>query len=717
MKYYRLLPMLLLCSCAGNDIIYKNASYEWHEDRIVQGDYCAVAESPCRIVSDFQGENLVWECINDISSKPALSCVSPLELAVYNMAVDGSIRAVEPDGTLRTGVLWGGVWTRDVSYSILLGMSFAQPEASMESLKHKIGKHGQIIQDTGTGGAWPCSTDRQIWTVAAWELYKVTGDMDWLAQVYPVAKKSLEVDMASIYDPATGLVRGESSFIDWREQSYPRWMEPSDIYATLCIGTNAVHYEALNCAASMAAIMGDAESAQKFSAKAESLKQAINEHLWMDDKSYYAQYLGSRRGEGFIYDKCETLGQALSVLYGIADESRSTVLSQSVPSVDFGTPVFYPWIPDIPPYHNRAVWPFVQAFWMEASAKAGNEEGVLAAMGALNRAAMMYATNKENYVADTGDQNGTALNSDNQLWSVAGALSMTYKVLCGMSFEQDCLSFKPFVPRKLAAERKLSGFAYRGSMLDIEVDGYGDSIKTFYLDGKQCSEHKVPASLTGKHTVRIVMNDSFAKDIHARFENACNAPLMPVASLASSLYTWTAVEDAAYYCVYLDGKMMAKTEDTSFAVPQDWKGDLQVVAFSAADVPSFPSEPVYLGQNVSKGFREIRLEKNSAPFKLKVSVEEDGTYWLSWNYANGNGPVSTKSSCGIRNLYVDGKAAGQTVFPHRGKGDWNNWGWTYPVRLQLSKGEHELMLRFDPENENMDINKNAFALKGLRLEY
>ena len=163
--------------------------------------------------------------------------------------------------------------------------------------------------------------------------------------------------------------------------------------------------------------------------------------------------------------------------------------------------------------------------------------------------------------------------------------------------------------------------------------------------------------------------------------------------------------------------MMAKTEDTSFAVPQDWKGDLQVVAFSAADVPSFPSEPVYLGQNVSKGFREIRLEKNSAPFKLKVSVEEDGTYWLSWNYANGNGPVSTKSSCGIRNLYVDGKAAGQTVFPHRGKGDWNNWGWTYPVRLQLSKGEHELMLRFDPENENMDINKNAFALKGLRLEY
>ncbi len=28
----------------------------------------------------------------------------------------------------------------------------------------------------------------------------------------------------------TYLMRGESSFLDWREQTYPRWMEPVDIY-------------------------------------------------------------------------------------------------------------------------------------------------------------------------------------------------------------------------------------------------------------------------------------------------------------------------------------------------------------------------------------------------------------------------------------------------------------------------------------------------------
>ena len=60
-----------------------------------------------------------------------------------------------------------------------------------------------------------------IWAMAAYELYKVTGDQTWKEAIYPVIRKSLEDDRATVFDPETGLVRGESSYLDWRQQEYP----------------------------------------------------------------------------------------------------------------------------------------------------------------------------------------------------------------------------------------------------------------------------------------------------------------------------------------------------------------------------------------------------------------------------------------------------------------------------------------------------------------
>ena len=109
MKKYLILTLLVLCSCQQNGLILKNSSYQWYHDRIVQGEFVGIAEGPHRIVSDLYGDTLVWECRNDLSSMPSLATPFLLEEAVYNMAMDESINAVEPDGTLRTGLSWGGV--------------------------------------------------------------------------------------------------------------------------------------------------------------------------------------------------------------------------------------------------------------------------------------------------------------------------------------------------------------------------------------------------------------------------------------------------------------------------------------------------------------------------------------------------------------------------------------------------------------------------------
>ena len=173
-----------------------------------------------------------WSLRHDVSKYPAFSSQSPLLNAIYNMTLDELCQDIEADSTFRTGEKWGGVWTRDISYSIVLSLAMLEPEVAKISLMKKV-KNGRIIQDTGTGGAWPVSSDRVVWGLAAWEIYQFTGDEAWLKQSFEIIRNSVECDHKTIVDPATGLRRGESSFLDWRKQTYPLWMKPIDIYSSL----------------------------------------------------------------------------------------------------------------------------------------------------------------------------------------------------------------------------------------------------------------------------------------------------------------------------------------------------------------------------------------------------------------------------------------------------------------------------------------------------
>jgi hypothetical protein len=138
----------------------------------------------------------------------------------------------------------------------LLSLALVAPDAVRTSLLAKVDSAGRIIQDTGTGGSWPVSTDRVVWALAAWELYAATGDRAWLRQAYDVTRRSAEADLHAARDTTTGLFRGESSFLDWREQSYPRWMQPADIYQGQALGTNAAHLGAYRALARMARAPG-----------------------------------------------------------------------------------------------------------------------------------------------------------------------------------------------------------------------------------------------------------------------------------------------------------------------------------------------------------------------------------------------------------------------------------------------------------------------------
>lgn len=414
----------------NNEVLYKSDAYTIYANRVVQGSDISRMISPREIQSSYRGKEISWKQKNDTQQYPSYTANNRISETLYNLSVDEMINLIEADGTWRTGESWGGVWTRDISYSILLSVSYMRPDISMNSLMKKV-KDGRIIQDTGTGGSYPVSTDRAVWSLAAWQIYLVTGDKEWLKTTYEIIKNTIIQDEQIAYDEVTGMVKGESSFLDWREETYPWWMQPTDIYESECLGTNAVHYQTNKIAAKMASLLNDAENKIRFDNNARHIKDGINKHLWMDDKGYYAQYLYGRQHK-IVSPRSETLGEALCILFDIADEERAQRIVSSVSQTTYGNSCIFPQIPNIDPYHNNGVWPFVQSYWMWASAKVGNETSVVESIAAIYRAAALFATNKENFIAQDGDYR-TDTNSNNMLWSIAGNLSIVHRLFFGIT--------------------------------------------------------------------------------------------------------------------------------------------------------------------------------------------------------------------------------------------------------------------------------------------
>lgn len=732
---YIALGALFLPSVSAAQTIVQTDAYSWHGDTVTQGEYQAVAVSPVEIQSTYHarpgyymGIRPEWKLKNDISRYPQLNTPNTMHLAVYNMGLDEMVNAVEPDTTLRTGAAWGGVWTRDVSYSIILSMAYLQPEASKVSLMKKVDPLGRIIQDTGSGGAWPVSTDREIWAVAAYEVYKATGDRAWLEYIYPVIKRSLDTDALVARDTATGLVRGETSFIDWRQQSYPKWMQTAAIAESMALGTNAVHYRALQSLSEIAALLGHSRESERYAADARSIADAINRELWLDDKGYYGMYLYG--GDNLIMNpRAETLGESLAILWDIAPAQRARTITESNPTTPFGVGIFFPQIADMPPYHNNALWPWVASFWAMANAKAGNEAGVMEAIGSVVRPAALFCTNKENFVLDNGDI-ATELNSSNMLWCLAGNIALTHKLLFGIDFQRDGLAFHPFVPRALAADRSLTGFRYRNATLDISLKGSGNEIKSFTVNGKP-SRPFIPADARGHLTVDIVMADNAIEPLAVNRTANVKAPLTPVAWLDGNTLEWNPVEYISRYKVLRDGETVAEVTSTTFDASAP--GEYQVVAVSDDGVTeSFASQPRsnrssrvfevpgaaavmksaevrFPSQGDVTGYTGIgfvETDHTTGRLDIPVTVDEDGDYVIRLRYANGNGSVTTQSSAAVRTLTVDGSRAGVVVMPHRGEGNWNDWGLSTAVRVRLDKGTHMVSLTFEPENENMDRKTN-----------
>ncbi|NET09240.1 MAG: hypothetical protein F6K16_31960 [Symploca sp. SIO2B6] len=399
-----------------------------------------------------------------------------------------------PDGGLfRAGKQWTYVWTRDTSYAVDLALASLKPQASLNSLNFKTselktGGKIQIVQDTGTGGSYPISSDRVVWALAANKLlHFLAGDTrtTFLDSAFETIKNTIEHDRQVIFDPQDGLYSGEQSFLDWREQTYPDWVKDDVIHVGMskCLSTNLLHFNLLNVGADLAQAKGEGELSNTYRDYANALKKSIQDHLYLDDLNLYSTYITTFLDKTAAH-RLDLLGSVLAILLEVTTSEKAAEIIANYPVLPNGPSVIWPQQQNIPIYHNRAIWPFVTAYWIKAARKVGNAEAVNRGIKSLMQGVVRYRSNMENFEVvsqktwiEEGPTSGPRMDSQAQLWSVAGYLSMVNDILFGLETNLGGIRFLPYITYEVrntlfkgTSWISLIQFPYKGKRINVRIN-------------------------------------------------------------------------------------------------------------------------------------------------------------------------------------------------------------------------------------------------------
>ncbi|MBN9162418.1 MAG: hypothetical protein J0I07_15765 [Myxococcales bacterium] len=447
---------------------------------------------------------------------PSLQTTSPLFDALYQLALeeaaensvdsirdyafnDGADLACAPGGCFETGRKWSYVWTRDTAYATHLGLPWVDAVRAKNSLELKIstrrdGSDLQIVQDTGTGGSYPVSTDRAVWALGASEvLLHLDGAAraNFRDRALEAAKNTIAHDRIVVFDERDGLYRGEQSFLDWREQTYPGWASPDTVHIGMSksLSTNVAHLSLLDLAAALAEEAGDGGTASTMKARATELRKAIRARFWLTEEKQLSTFVTTELDPSPVR-RFDLLGTSLAVLLDVTTPEQAKDAIATYPTLPKGPPVIFPQQKDTAIYHNRAIWPFVTAYWVKAAKKVGNDVAFEAGMRSLVRGAALNLSNMENLEVVTGKPfhedgpySGPVVNSQRQLWSVAGYIGAVNGALFGVEPVSGGVRVAPFVPRALRAS--LLGGAKTIALNDLPLRGKKLSVSVKLPDGDE----------------------------------------------------------------------------------------------------------------------------------------------------------------------------------------------------------------------------------------
>ncbi len=692
---------------------------------------------------------------NEHSGWPSISTNNHMFDALYAMALeevrqcsvsaiqDGAYNNNQPitcptGGCFETGRLWTFAWTRDTAYAVDLALAALDPTRARNSLEFKLselrgGGGRQIIQDTGSGGSYPVSSDRAVWAVGAWQLLgylEGTERTNFIALAFDAVQNTIEHDRAVVFDADTGLYLGEQSFLDWREQSYPAWTadDTVQIHMSHALSTNTGHLRLLLLGAWLAGESGDTSRQAQFQGWADDLRASIDTVLFHADLGLWSTFTTTTLDRAPVRH-FDLLGSSLAVLAGVGTSSRQAQVVRSYPHLPAGPSVIWPQQKQVAIYHNRGIWPFVTAYWLRAAHQVRNDAVVNHNVRSMIRGAAMNLSNMENFECvsgapwfDDGAFSGPVVNSQRQLWSVAGYASMVQDVVFGLDTSPDGIRFLPYLTRGLrqtlfagADSLVLNNFPYRGRTITVQVhlpsataDADGAyAVGEILLNGTVVSDdHLPPASLEPHNLLEITLvdtaeaADTIALETDTSEYRNLFSPLTPTvtgvtsaggglqvdfagggepaAQIAFNVYrdgvrvasdlpggttSWTdtsATVTSPSHCYTVEAYFLLSGNHSQHAKPWCWWGT-GFDRITSIGAQSFTSTGGTLVLNHEKWHYENWGEPTHELTVSGVIPSFTGDHYLQVSYGNGAGAISTGITCSVKRVEVVDEGTNQPV--------------------------------------------------------
>ncbi len=712
----------------------------------------------------------------------ALALEEVRELSVATIS-DGAFdhgSAFDCGGCFETGRLWTYVWTRDTAYAVDLGLAAIDPPRARASLELKLSERRgggglQIVQDTGSGGSYPVSTDRVSWALGASRLLAHLDGPERDAfrdRAFLALTNTLEHDRAVVFDETDGLYTGEQSFLDWREQSYPEWTRDDVVHIAMskALSTNLLHLHAMELASALATEVGDAALAARYEGWAGALRDAIRSRFWLEEEGLFSTFIPSELDPAPVR-RFDLLGSALAVAMDVASDAQAARILASYPHYGPSVPVIWPQQQLTAIYHNRAEWPFVTAYWLRAAKAADNDAVADRMVRALMRGASLNLSNMENLEAasgaafvEDGAYSGPVVNSQRQLWSVAGYLSMVHHTVFGLEGEADGLHVRPYLSGALrealfagSSELVLNDYPWRGRHVTVvlhlpESAGEGAlTVESIALNGAPIDGDLLPeGALAAANRVDVILGEGAGTSATLKEASAADwqsvfGPRTPriteLREVAGRVVlaldrggeaddvTWTIYRDGEVVATDLPGSTASFTDegsDPGAARSPCYAAELAFVSSGNRSQRSPPmcwwgrggahvttlgaSTMMHVGGSPSNDHGRFHYSAWGDPgHSLTVSAftpSQTGTHLLQVTFGNGAGPISTGVTCGIKRIVVEDASSGAIVadgpviMPQLAS--WSRWEDSSFVRASLEAGRtYRVVIRGDDEMVNM----------------
>ena len=180
-------------------------------------------------------------------------------------------------------------------------------------------------------------------------------------------------------------------------------------------------------------------------------------------------------------------------------------------------------------------------------------------------AAEKTGTFKENYQADDGNPDGTATNSDRQLWSDAGFLAVVLRGIAGLNIAEREIRLRPVMPALCGGNVSIQNLKIGTTTLNIVISGVGSRISSMKIDGKNMPTDSTIVRDGKSHQVMIEMEQQTLpwSEPTPRWDSLAAVPISPLmtAELDNGKFYLEWNQPGSRFDIVVGGKTVGSTTE------------------------------------------------------------------------------------------------------------------------------------------------------------